>query len=136
MQFIFFNKLLRSRGRYIWFNIWCVFIKLILLFCRSINNKTLPIIPDPIMELMKLNEAEDIELVPLFLVSLCEDNKQSLSLSIWKDKNPHQEHVQCISDIYNYSWVSNVQTHLLNCASFLSFVVFHLKQSLWDVLDG
>lgn len=81
------------------FNIWCVFIKFILLFCRSINNKILPIIPDPIMELMKLNEAEDIELVPLFPESLCEDNKQSLSLSIWKDKNSHQEHVQCISDI-------------------------------------
>jgi len=51
------------------------------------------------MELMKLNEADDIELVPLFPVSLSEDNKQSLSSSIWKDKNSHQEHVQFTSNL-------------------------------------
>ncbi len=87
------------------------------------------------MELMKLNEAEDIEPVPLFPVSLCEDNKQSLSPSICKDRNSHHKHVQYISMYSDYSWMINkhANTPVELCRFFL-FWGSPLKQPFWDVL--
>lgn len=114
---IYFVQCVQTFDWYCLYVLYTVFTQFkIILFFRSFDNKTLPMIPDPIMELMKLNEAEDIELVPLSPMSLCEDNKQSLSPSICKRQKLTS---QACSIQLNISITQlNTQTHLL------SFTVF------------